>query len=137
MNLELISLNWVAIGACLILCQAFLSVWFIVIFGTPWAKEYGVQDKKQHAKEIPGYTYGIQAFCTLMLIIALAIMQSMIGVESLQDGLLFGLFVALFFTVATSLPGYVFLKRTKAFLMATGSQTILILFVSMILAVWK
>ena len=137
MNVDLSSLNWLAMGICLVVGQVFLSLWFIVIFGTSWAKEYGVQDKKQHTKEIPGYTYGIQAFCTLMLIIGLAIMQSIMGVESLLEGLLLGLFVAFFYTIATAFPGYIFLKRTKAFLMAIGSQTILILIVSIILAVWK
>ncbi|MEM6736713.1 MAG: DUF1761 domain-containing protein [Bacteroidota bacterium] len=137
MNLDLTSLNWIAIGVCLVVGQVFLSIWFIVIFGTPWAKEYGVQDKKQHTKEIPGYTYGIQAVCTLMLILGLAIMQSMIGVNSLLNGFLLGLFVAFFYVIATALPGYIFLKRTNAFLMAIGSQTILILIVSVILAVWK
>jgi len=137
MNFDLVSLNWLAIGVCLVVGQVFLSVWFIVIFGTPWAKEYGVQDKKQHTKEIPGYTYGIQAFCTLMLILGLAIMQSIIGVESLPEGLLFGLFVAFFYVIATSFPGYIFLKRTNAFLMAIGSQAILILILSSILAVWR
>lgn len=137
MNLDLTSLNWIAIGVCLVVGQVFLSIWFIVIFGTPWAKEYGVQDKKQHTKEIPGYAYGIQAVCTLMLILGLAIMQSMIGVNSLLNGFLLGLFVAFFYVIATALPGYIFLKRTNAFLMAIGSQTILILIVSVILAVWK
>lgn len=137
MNLDLTSLNWIAIGVCLVVGQIFLSIWFIVIFGTPWAKEYGVQDKKQHTKEIPGYTYGIQAVCTLMLILGLAIMQSMIGIKSLLDGLLLGLFVAFFYVIATALPGYIFLKRTNAFLMAIGSQAILVLILSIILAVWK
>ena len=137
MNLELSSLNWLAIGTCLLFAQAFLSIWFIVLFGTPWAKEYGVQDRKQHTKEIPGYTYGIQALCTLLLIIGMAIMQTVIGIETFKGGILFGLYVAIFYSLATALPGYAFLRRMNAFLMAMGSQTILILVVSTILAIWK
>ena len=137
MNLDLSSLNWLAIGTCLVFGQAFLSVWFILLFGTPWAKEYGVQDKKQHTKEIPGYTYGIQALCTFLLVIGLAVMQSLIGIDTLMAGVLFGLYVALFYSIATALPGYIFLKRMNAFLMAMGSQVILILVVSTILAIWK
>ena len=137
MNLELSSLNWLAIGTCLLFGQAFLSIWFIVLFGTPWAKEYGVQDKKQHTKEIPGYTYGIQAFCTLLLTIGIAIMQAMVGIETFESGIIFGLYVVIFYSLATALPGYIFLKRMNAFLMAMGSQAILILVVSTILAIWK
>ena len=137
MDLDFSSLNWIAIVACLVFGQVFLSVWFIVLFGTPWAREYGVQDKKQHTKEIPGYAYGVQAFCTLLLVIGLAIMQSVLGIHTLKAGLLFGLFVAVFYALATALPGYIFLKRMKAFLLAMGSQAVLILVISTILAIWK
>lgn len=137
MSLPLASLNWAAVGVCLVFAQVFLSVWFIVIFGTPWAREYGATDQKQHTKEIPGYTYAVQAFCTFLLIIGLAAMQSQIGIDTFGEGLLFGLFVAVFFAIATALPGYIFLKRMNAFLIAMGSQTVLILVVSTILAIWK
>ena len=137
MNLDFSSLNWFAIVTCLVFGQAFLSLWFIVLFGTPWAKEYGVNDKKQHTKEIPGYTYGVQAFCTLLLVVGIAIMQSILGIQSLQSGVVFGLFVAVFYSIATALPGYIFLKRMNAFYMAQGSQAILILVASVILSVWK
>ena len=137
MNLDFSSLNWLAIGTCLIFGQVFLSVWFIVLFGTPWAKEYGVQDKKQHAKEIPGYTYGVQVLCTFLLIVGLALMQSLLGIQTLGSGFLFGLYVAVFYALATALPGYIFLKRINAFAMALGSQTILILVASTILALWN
>ena len=137
MNLGFSSLNWWAIASCLVFGQVFLSVWFIVLFGTPWAREYGVEDKKQHTSEIPGYTYGIQAFCTFLLIVGLALMQAWLGIEGLQSGALLGLFVAVFYAIATSFPGYIFLKRTNAFLLAMGSQVILIVVVSIILAIWK
>lgn len=137
MNLDLLNLNWLAIIVCLIFGQAFLSVWFIVLFGTPWAREYGVQNKQQHTKEIPGYTYAVQALCTLLLIIGIAMMQNLVGIDTFQAGILFGLFVAVFFAIATSLPGYIFLKRMNAFLLAMGSQAILVIVFSAILAIWK
>ena len=137
MNLDVSSLNWLAIGICLVFAQVFLSIWFIVLFGTPWARAYGVQDKKQHTKEIPGYTYAIQAACSLLLIIGLASLQSILGVDTLAEGVFLGLFVTVFYSLATALPGYIFQKRMKTFLMAMGSQAILIVVVSIILALWK
>ena len=137
MNLDVSSLNWLAIGTCLVFAQVFLSIWFIVLFGTPWARAYGVQDKKQHTKEIPGYTYVIQAACSLLLIIGLASLQSILGVDTLAEGVFLGLFVTVFYSLATALPGYIFQKRMKTFLMAMGSQAILIVVVSISLALWK
>ena len=137
MDLDLSSFNWLAIVTCLVLGQVFLSIWFIVLFGNPWAREYGVSDKKEHTKEIPGYTYGVQALCTLFLIFGIASLQSMLTIDTLKGGLGLGFFIALFYSLATALPGYIFLKRMNAFWMAMGSQAILIVILSVILAVWK
>ncbi len=137
MELNLSSINWYAVGACLVFGQIFLSLWFIVLFGTSWAKEYGVADSRQHTKEIPGYTYGIQALCTLLLIIGMAVMQGALSIDTFSEGLWFGFLVVLFFSWASALPGYIFLKRWKAFFLSMGSQAVIILVISSILAIWK
>lgn len=137
MVLNLSSINWYAVVACIVFGQAFLSLWFIVLFGAPWAKEYGVEDKKQHAKEIPGYTYGIQAACTLLLTLGLAFGQAMLNITTFSQGLTLGLFIVLFYSISTALPGYIFLKRMKAFWIAVGSQGVLTVVISIVLAVWQ
>ena len=131
------SFNWLAILVCLIFGQAFLSLWFIALFGDPWAKEYGVENKKQHTSEIPGYTYAIQALCTFLLIIGMANFQRALSIDTFGEGVTFGLFVALFFGWAMALPGYVFLKRWNAFWLAMGSQAVMVVVISIILAVWQ
>ena len=137
MGIDLGTLNWLAIAACVVAGQAFLTVWFLVLFGDPWAKAYGVADKTQHAKEIPGYTYAIGAGCTFALTLGLAILQQALQVDSIGEGLLTGIVVALCFSVATALPGYAFLKRWDAFILAMGSQVALVLILSAILAAWR
>lgn len=137
MDLNFSSINWIAVVVCLVIAQGFLSLWFIVLFGNPWAKEYGATDQKAHTKEIPGYTYAIQALCALLMIIGTALIQDAMGIDTLAEGLLFGIFVSVVFSLGTAIPGYVFLKRWKALYMAMGSQTILVIVVSTILAVWK
>ncbi len=137
MEFNLSSINWYAVIACVVFGQAFLSLWFIALFGTPWAKEYGVADKKQHTKEIPGYTYAIQALSTFLLIIGIAVIQGALSIDTFQEGLIFGLWVVLCFSWATALPGYIFLKRWNAFFIAMGSQAVLTIIVSIILALWQ
>ncbi len=136
MDLNFASLNWLAILVCVIVGQVFLTIWFVVLFGEPWAKAYGVADKRQHTKEIPGYTYGIGLACMVLLSLGLAIMQQNLGIQTVSGGLILGLFTAVHFCLATALPGYAFLKRWRAFFLAIGSQTVLILILSLILAVW-
>ena len=137
MEFSFSSINWLTVLTCVIFGQAFLSFWFIALFGTPWAKEYGVSNKKQHTKEIPGYTYGIQALCTVLLTLGIANLQGLLSIQSLGAGIQIGLYIALFFSLATALPGYVFLKRWNAFFLAMGSQAVVIVVISVILALWK
>lgn len=131
------TLNWAAIGICIVVGQLFLTAWFTVLFGTPWAKAYGVKTKEEHTKEVPAYTYGIGLICTVLLTLGIALLQSNLAIHSLGDGLFLGIMLAIFFCISTALPGYAFLKRWNAFALAIGSQTLLIIMISIILAIWK
>lgn len=137
MTLDFGGLNWLAIILCVVVAQGFLTLWFLVLFGEPWAKAYGAADKAQHAKEIPGYTYAIGAACALLLTLGLALLQRALGVVDLGSALMLGVFVALTFSIATAMPGYAFLKKLSAFFIAIGSQTVLILILSAVLVLWR
>lgn len=136
MGISYDSPNWLAIFVCVVIGQAFLTLWFVVLFGEPWAKAYGAADKAQHTREIPGYTYAIGVACMALLTIGLAALQRSLGVAGAGAGLVFGLLIAAHFCVATALPGYAFLKRWSAFYLAIGSQAALIIVLSLILAAW-
>ena len=129
--------NWLAIVASIVAGQIISTVWFVVLFGDPWAKEYGVSDKKEHASQIPPYTYAVGLLCTTLLVFSIAALQQWLGVDSLGGALTLGCFVAVGLAAATSLPGYAFLKRWSAFGLAIGSQVAMILGISIILALWK
>ena len=136
MQLNLANVNWLGILACVVASQLTLTVWFVALFGKPWAEEYGAADAKQHAKEIPGYTYAIGAACVFLLSVGLALLQDALKVQSVGEALALGFFVAVHLSIATALPGYAFLRRYKAFLLAIGSQTVVILLQSAILVAW-
>jgi len=54
MELTLSGINWFAVLASIAAGQVISTVWFVVLFGDPWAREYGAADKKQHTAEVPG-----------------------------------------------------------------------------------
>jgi len=137
MTLNYAGINWLAIVACVVVGQVFLTAWFAVLFAKPWARVYGVNDPKQHTREIPGYTYAIGAACVLLLSLGLATLQGMTDVATLGDAVSVGLFVAIHFAIAAALPGYAFLRRWSAFMLAIGSQTVLIVILSAILVAWQ
>lgn len=129
--------NGWAVLASVAAAQVVSTLWFVVLFGEPWAKEYGAEDKRQHTKEIPGYTYAVQLLCTVALVASLALLQRWLAVDSVGDALVLGLFVAIGFGLATGLPGQAFLKRWRVAWIAYGSQTAMILVASVILGVWR
>ena len=137
MDLDLSSLNWGAVLVSVVAGQVVSTVWFVALFGQPWAEEYGAADKKQHTSEIPGYTYGVQAFCTLLLVLSLALLQSWLGVSSAGGALGLGALVSVGFCVATGLPGQAFLKRWRVAGIALGSQVAMIMTISLILGLWR
>lgn len=137
MNLNFDLINWAAVAVCFVVGQAYLTLWFLVIFGEPWAKAYHPdKTKAEHGKEIPGYTYGIGAICMITLILGIALLQTALQITSLGSGLSLAAFVSLTFVLATTVPGYAFLRRWNALAMAVGSQITLIFILSAILAMW-
>lgn len=131
------SLNWLAVLVSVVAGQIISTVWFTALFGEPWAKEYGATDRKEHTKQVPGYTYAVQALCTIVLVIGSAIVQRSLGVDTFGEALGFAAFVSLVFVVATGIPGQAFLKRWRVAALAGGSQVVMVFAVSIILAVWR
>jgi len=85
MNISFGQINWIAVVACFVVAQIYLTLWFSVFFGNAWAKAYHPEKTKaDHTKEIPGFTYAVGAICTFLLVLGLALFQSMLGVNDLQ-----------------------------------------------------
>jgi F0F1-type ATP synthase assembly protein I len=137
MDLHLADINWLAVVVSVIVAQIISTVWYVAIFGNAWARVYGVPTRQQHTKEVPGYTYAVQALCTIVLTVTLAVFMRAVGVESLAGGLTVGLLVAVGFCVATGLPGQAFLKRWRTAALALGSQVVMILAIAAILGGWR
>ncbi len=137
MELNFGEINWLSIVVCFVVGQVFLTLWFSVIFGESWAKAYDpAKNKKEHTKEIPGYTYAIAAICTLLLTLGLELFQIAFGVDDLSSGLQLGVIISIFFIIATMLPGYAFLRKWNALRLALGSQVFVTLIISAILGAW-
>lgn len=137
MELTLSSTNWIVVLACVVAAQVVSTLWFVVFFGEPWAREYGASSKQEHTKAIPGYSYAVQALCTLAMVLSLTVLHRSVGVASLGDSLRLGALVALGFCVATGLPGQAFLKRWRVAVLALGCQVAMIVTVSLILGLWR
>ena len=137
MNWSFDGINWLAVFASLVLGQVISTLWFTVIFGEPWAQEYGAQSRAAHTKEVPPWTYGVQALCTLTLVICLALFQRWLQVETLSAALISGAFVAVGFCVVNIIPGQAFLKRWRVAAITAGCQTTMILATSALLGVWR
>lgn len=136
MELDLTALNWLAILIAVIAGQVVSTIWFVILFGEPWARAYGAKDKKQHTKEVPGYTYAVGVLCTAALVIAIAVLQNALAVKTLGSALQLGLFLSVGFCIATGVPGQAFLRRWNVAVIAYGSQVAMILVISTVLVLF-
>ncbi|MCB9656431.1 MAG: DUF1761 domain-containing protein [Polyangiales bacterium] len=136
MSLDLAAVPWLAVLASVFAGQVVLTLWFVVLFPDAWARAYGgpTMTKEQHRTEVPPWTYGVGAACTATLSVGLALLRGALGVSSLAGMLALGGFVALVLFVPMALPAYAFTKRYDAFLIGAGSQVVLSLVVSAVLA---
>lgn len=128
---------WLPILAAVVAGQIVSTVWFVVLFGDAWAKEYGVATKAEHTRQIPPYTYAVGLVCTASVTMGLAWLQARLDVASVGDALALGGLVAVAFAAAGALPGYAFLKRWKAFAYAQGCQAVMILAISAVLGLFR
>ena len=133
------AIDWLAIASCVVAGQLILTIWFVALFGRPWAKAYGGPEMtpKQHTKEVPGYTYGIGAACVLLLSLGLGFLQTALGVSRIFEALfLAGILSATIF-IPMAMPAYAFLRRWGAWWISAGSQLAVIAVVSVILVLWR
>jgi len=137
MDINFSDFNWAAVVVSVIAGQIISTVWFVALFGEPWAKEYGASSKQQHTKEVPPYTYAVGALCTFVLVLSIAALQQRLGVDSAGEALELALFIAVGFSIATGLPGQAFLRRWRVAALAYGSQAAMIVAVSLILGLWR
>lgn len=127
------ALNWVAILVGVVVGQVVSTIWFVVLFGEPWARAYGAKSKKEHTEQVPGYTYGVGAACTFVLTVSIALLHAALSVTSVGAALSLGVLLSVGFCVATCLPGQAFLRRYDVAWIACGSQTAMILAISAVL----
>lgn len=137
MSFAFADFNWLAIVVSIVVGQIISTLWFTVIFGDPWAKEYGASSSQEHTKELPFYTYIVGLISTAVLTITIALLQKSLSVSTFGGALTLGLALAIGICVATILPGQAFLRRYRVFAIAAGSQVVLILVISIILALWQ
>ncbi|MBX2799687.1 MAG: DUF1761 domain-containing protein [Myxococcales bacterium] len=131
-------IDWLAIIACVVVGQVWLTVWFAPLFGDAWAAEYAGEDttRLEHTQQLPTYTYGIGAACVFLLSVGVAVLQHSLGVSTVLEALGLALLLAVAVFVPMAMPAYAFLQRWRAWLIGAGSQIVLVCLISLILVLW-
>ncbi len=133
MEFDVAALNWLGIAAGVIAGQIVSTLWFVVLFGDPWAREYGAKDRKEHTKEVPGHVYAVGLACTVALVTAIALLQQALAVTTIGAAIELGVLLSVGLCIATGLPGQAFLRRWRVAALASGSQVAMILVISVVL----
>jgi hypothetical protein len=135
-NIDLGSLNYLAIIAGIIINQAIGAAWYGA-WGKPWMAEVGfTQEDLEGMKGTSRqwYPYVVAIVSALVFIVGLAVLIQGMGAEDFVDGLTLGLLVGVGFIVtAYSFEG----RSLRLFLINIGYPLISYAIIGVLLAVWQ
>ena len=140
MNIDLGSLNYLAILLGVIINQAIGAAWYSA-FGKPWMAEAGfTQEDLEAVKGTPRqwYPYIVAIVGALVFTLCLALLTQLTGAEAVGDGLFLGLLAAIGFIATSYATTYSFEDRSlRLFLINSGYPVISYAIIGVMLAVWQ
>ena len=139
-NIDLGSLNYLAIIAGIIINQAVGAAWYGA-WGKPWMAEVGLTQEDMEAMKGTSrqwYPYVVAIVSALVFILGLAVLIQGMGAEDFVDGLTLGLLVGVGFIVTAYATTYSFEGRSlRLFLINIGYPLISYAVIGVLLAVWQ
>ena len=139
-NIDLGSLNYLAIVVGIIINQALGAAWYGA-WGKPWMAEVGLTQEDLEAMKGTAqqwYPHVVAIVSALIFTVGLAVLIQGMGAEDFVDGLTLGLLAAIAFIVTSYATTYSFESRSlKLFLINIGYPLISYAIIGVLLAVWQ
>ena len=139
-NIDLGSLNYLAIIVGIIINQALGAAWYSAL-GKPWMAGVGLTMEDFEAMKGTArqwYPYVVAAVSALVFTLGLALVIQGMGAEGVVDGLILGLLAAIGFIATSYATTYSFEGRSlKIFLINIGYPVISYAIIGVLLAVWQ
>ena len=139
-NIDLGSLNYLAIIVGIIINQALGAAWYSAL-GKPWMAGVGLTMEDLEAMKGTArqwYPYVVAAVSALVFTLGLALVIQGMGAEGVVDGLILGLLAAIGFIATSYATTYSFEGRSlKIFLINIGYPVISYAIIGVLLAVWQ
>ena len=139
-NIDIGSLNYLAIIAGIIINQALGAAWYGAL-GKPWMAEVGLTQEDMEAMKGTArmwYPYVVAIVSALIFTLGLAVVMQGMGAEDFVDGLILGVLAAVGFIATSYATTYSFEGRSlKLFLINSGYPLISYAIIGVLLAVWQ
>ena len=139
-NIDLGSLNYLAIVVGIIINQALGAAWYGAL-GKPWMAEVGFTQEDLEAMKGTSrqwYPYVVAIVSALIFTLGLALLVRGMGAEDFVGGLILGLLAAIAFIVTSYATTYSFEGRSlRLFLINIGYPLISYAIIGVLLAVWQ
>jgi type III secretory pathway component EscS len=139
-NLDLGSLNYLAIIVAVIVNQAVGAGWYSA-FAKPWVEEVGLTTEDMEAMRGTSRQwrpYIVAIVSTLIFTLALAMIIQGMGAENFAEGLFLGLLAAAGFILTTNATNYSFEGRSlRLYLINSGYPLIMYSVIGILLTVWQ
>ena len=139
-NIDLGSLNYLAIIVGIIFNQVFGAAWYSA-WSKPWMAEVGLTQEDMEAMKGTArqwYPYVIAVVSALVFTFVLALLIQGMGAENVVDGLILGLLASVGFILTSYATTYSFEGRSlKLFLINSGYPLISYALIGILLAAWQ
>ena len=139
-NIDLGSLNYLAIIVGIIFNQVFGAAWYSA-WSKPWMAEVGLTQEDMEAMKGTArqwYPYLIAIVSALVFTFVLALLIQGMGAENVVDGLMLGLLASIGFILTSYATTYSFEGRSlKLFLINSGYPLISYALIGILLAAWQ
>ena len=139
-NIDLGSLNYLAIIVGIIFNQVFGAAWYSA-WSKPWMAEVGLTQEDMEAMKGTArqwYPYVIAVVSALVFTFVLALLIQGMGADNVVDGLMLGLMASIGFILTSYATTYSFEGRSlKLFLINSGYPLISYALIGILLAAWQ
>jgi hypothetical protein len=135
MKIDFSSLNYYAIGLCLIISVFISMIWYSpILFGKQWAVLTGqsIGGPPNPVKLLIG------VICNLIFVFSITVLIQVLGIQGIMSVFVFSVVVGVGILFAVNLPVYLYNGlKMKLLIIDMGGTMLSILIVSIVISIWK
>ena len=139
MDLDLGSINYIAVVVAIVINMALGAAWYSpLLFAKPWMAANGLTEESISEAGSATKGYVVAVIASIVIAFAIALFAQASGVDTAVEGLLLGLAAGLGFVATTLAASYIFESRPlKLYLINAGYPVVSFTLIGLLIGAWQ